>query len=151
MKALLVLVLALSLLGSRVDACSCPPPPSAKYAVSNATAVFVGRVVSIETLWQEGLGNREPRLFVVSIRVDRSWKGASAGQVVTVGTSGWLCTYPFEEKKDYLVYAYASDAQKSLGTNICTRTRRLSWAKADLDSLGRATSSQAWFSRWNPF
>ncbi len=44
------------------------------------------------------------------------------------------CGFLFDQGIEYIVYAF--NANTSLSTNICTRTKKLSEAQDDLDELG---------------
>lgn len=69
----------------------------------------------------------------VTLRVSEVWKGdvGKTLRVTTSADSGAGCGYPFEEGKEYLVYA-GEDASVSL----CSETKPLSSAGADLEALG---------------
>ena len=119
-------------------ACTCAPPPTNQSverqvvgARNEARAVFSGEVVEVRE------GPQDSFNVVVRLRVERIWKGVSAGEVsIVTGRGGGDCGYRFEAGGKYLVYAYGS-AGGPLGTNICQRTKRLADAAADLKALGR--------------
>lgn len=113
---------------SVVQACSCVPPPSPLKALKEASAVFVGKVVG--RVVDEN--NHEQR---VTLDVQRIYKGITQRRVeVSSILHGSICGFPFVMQKRYLVYAAGDEA---LSTGICTRTRLLKRAKADLAALGK--------------
>jgi hypothetical protein len=124
---LLCLLLALAVPGARsARACSCLVPPPPREALDQADAVFVGTVAGIR---------REEGAYVVRFRVDHRLKG-SADREVTVRTaeSSAACGYYFRERKQYLVYAHATE--EGLGVSLCSRTARVADAAEDLKALG---------------
>lgn len=114
------------------DACSCLRPPPPKKALAKSAAVFAGKVKSVKKVGVK---------HVVEIEIMRTWKGTK-GKTVTVetATNSAACGYGFKVGTSYLVYCYAppkGSKVKVLKTNICTRTKTLKSAKADLDALGK--------------
>lgn len=107
--------------------CQCVESKSVAASVESSAAVFSGRVSKI-------YGTR------VTFAVDRSWKGRNEPElIVYTAAESMQCGYPFENGDNYLVYAY-SEGDDRLGTNSCTRTRKLTDAQEDLDALGNGTS-----------
>ena len=107
------------------QACDCVSPPVDK-AFEKAAAVFAGTV-------QEVRDDRQSGVKIVTLTVEQAWKGLAADQkTVTVQTasSGKACGYEFQEKINYLVYAYGES--KSLRTDECSRTCPLANAEEDL-------------------
>ena len=108
-------------------ACSCGEPPGLWESVEDATAVFAGRVVALESR-----GNT----FAVDVTfaVSRVWKGPAAPELVayTRSLGAGDCGYPLELEEEYLVYAY----DEALEIWLCTRTTRLMYAEYDLEALG---------------
>src|SRR6188768_4079571 len=122
-------------------ACSCldPGPPCAEWG--SADGVFLGRVVDISTV-AETPKDRDPDEFPAPFRratlrvrfqVESAFRGVAVGtvEVTTSADSGGGCGYPFELNGRYVVYGYR-EAGNSLGTSICTRTRRVENAAEDL-------------------
>lgn len=136
------LVLALSFALPRAAwACECVPPPPPAQALSAADAVFEGRVRAVttgtfETSQGGALPGREVRLLVL-----RAWKGATAGDEVTLrtGMSQADCGFAFAEGSSYLVYARRLPSGE-LSTNICSRTRASALATEDFAALGAPSS-----------
>ncbi len=106
-------------------ACSCAGSTPPSEAFGESTAVFAGKVVSIES-------NNYSK--TVHFDVERAWKGVTESAItITTGEGGGDCGYGFEEGKEYLVYAYGSE---SLTTGICGRTQPVMDAYVDLAALG---------------
>ena len=120
-------------------ACSCAPATTCQ-AVLHASAVFVGRVVSIEDA-----KTADPRPFLserrVTLSVTEPFFGASESELTMwTGTGRGDCGYPFVVGTTYLVYGFASQ-NGSLSTSICSRTQPASWAGGDLKYLRGLTTS----------
>lgn len=70
----------------------------------------------------------------VKFEVLRQWKGAPSTNIeVVTRLTGEACGFPFEEKKEYLVYVVAEPAD--LQTGICTGTKNLSEAGQEMTEL----------------
>ena len=126
-------------------ACSCALPPGdqkvrAERALSGSEAVFSGEVVDFEksappttmmegTMWTIMGGGTA----TATLRVSEVWKGPKQRTVeVTTGAdSGMGCGYPFEDGREYLVYA-----GKGISVDLCSETKPLAKARADLAVLG---------------
>lgn len=121
----LALLAGLSL-SEAVSACSCVMPPGPEAARDASDAVFSGKVTRVVP---------GGRMLKVTLQVDRSWKGASCGEVtLETAADGATCGFGFEEGKTYLVYAAGEEG--GLTTNLCTRTRSIDQAEEDLEKLG---------------
>ncbi len=79
----------------------------------------------------------------MKFQVQKWWKGNLSNEVILVTdqtrtsdgtTSVGDCGLGFEKGEPYLIYAYGKE--KGLGTDACTRTKKLKRAKADLKQLG---------------
>ncbi|MDB4975979.1 MAG: uncharacterized protein JWN48_4320 [Myxococcaceae bacterium] len=125
------------LLATPALACKCMFPP-VETARDDATAVFEGRVVSIDQAAGSDATNGERR---VSLRVVRTWKGLERDERVEVFTNGSsaACGYSFAQDASYIVYARASDDQK-LHVNSCSRTKPVSDSAEDLSFLGAGST-----------
>ena len=114
-------------------ACTCAPARSAAQELERATAVFSGEVIEIRRHRQAA------DIFAgveVMFRVERVWKGVESRTVsVFTAQSSATCGYSFREGRTYLVYAHGN-AEGRLSASICSRTRRLRDARADLEELG---------------
>ena len=145
--ALLTLSLV-ALLPDCASACSCAALPGtprerAREALSGSTVVFSGEVVELEkpppdTAMVEGtmltVMGGGGRKATVTLRASEVWKGPRQ-QTVTITTdadSSMGCGYPFEEGREYLVYATGGEPSVSL----CSETKPLLEADADLKALG---------------
>ncbi len=106
-------------------ACKCDDSETVKEGVTEAGAVFAGKVAKI----QGG---------VVTIEVSWVWKGGPMTKVITINTpepNGAACRYPFKKDELYLVYA-PRGAKGELITPLCTRTKLLAEAEQDIRELG---------------
>ena len=114
-------------------ACSCVPSKGPAEGLEQSHAVFSGKVVKIRR--NRGSGDIFTSVEVV-LRVERVWKGVEAATVsVFTASDSAACGYGFKQGRTYLVYAHRT-AEGSLSTGICSRTRRLRDAGADLKELG---------------
>jgi hypothetical protein len=120
-------------LARQAFACDCDVP-TVKESLEHATAIFTGKVIKVEPV-EPVEKNHTVR---VTIEVDSVWKGEPRGTIhVFTPEDGGACGYGFEPGQTYLVYAKReADAADTLTTDICTRTRKLSEAGADLKELG---------------
>lgn len=100
-------------------------------ALSDSWAVFSGEVVAVE----QGRSNSPiPVNDTVTLRISEVWKGTWPGTVeVSTPSQVGACGNHFEEGQGYLVYAYG---KRGLKTDICTETKPLEKAGADLAVLG---------------
>ena len=101
-----------------------------EFAVSSSEAVFAGKIVDLKGNQKGPFGGIDK----VSFRVSEVWKGPERGalEVSTQAHEG-TCGYPFEEGREYLVYAYG---KQDLEVSLCSETKPLSKAGADLALLG---------------
>jgi hypothetical protein len=130
----------LVLLPDCASACSCASLGSqqdqTKQALSDSAAVFSGEVVDVG----EGppirmMGSRLPSSRA-TLRVSEVWKGPEQGTLeVSTPVSGSACGYPFKEGQEYLVYA---DGRQGLKVDLCSETKLLSKAGADLTVLANS-------------
>lgn len=113
-------------------ACSCAPPKSPSIEQERAAAVFSGGVTAVKE--QKATSNSSGMMEVV-FDVDKAWKGVNSRTIIIfTASNSAACGYGFRVGVDYLVYAYGAEGQ--LRTGLCSRTKRLSEARADLDELG---------------
>src|SRR5262245_59602415 len=131
------LVLALLSLSENALACVCDltRPPCEAYW--QAEAVFIA--TPEELSWIEFEDNLPELVIkrkqpVFSFSVDQAFRGVNGSQVaVLTGMGGGDCGYGFKIGEQYLVYAYRDGQRKEmLATSICTRTRPVRNAGADL-------------------
>lgn len=126
---------------AKVNACSCAPAPPPKVSLKQAAAVFAGKVVAVDI--DEVRYSKTVTFEVASI-----WKGDIGKRVkVTTALHGATCGYGFKKGGEYLVYCYASKAKDGepvvLRTNICTRTRPMANAAADIKDIGEGKKPAA--------
>lgn len=146
-------LLALSLVALLPDcasACTCAiegsPKDRAREAIADSDAVFSGEVVELEKAPPEteavegtlltvmGGGGREA---TVTLRASEVWKGTGQQtiQFTTPVADGISCAIPFEEGREYLVYA---NGDRDLKVDGCGETKALPNADVDLALLGNS-------------
>ncbi len=137
-----------ALLPDCASACTCAiegsPKERAEGAIADSDAVFSGEVVDLdkeppETEMVEGtmmtVVGGGGRKSTVTLEVSEVWKGPRQQTVrlTTPVADGISCAFPFEEGREYLVYANGGQDLKVGG---CSETKPLSAADADLALLG---------------
>ena len=107
-------------------------------AYQRATAVFVGKVLAVSTLYNPGTKLSGPTPYhEVKLAVDKSWKLIDRQEVtiVTENTIPNTCG-SFSQGESYLIYAdYLNDI---FYVSSSSRTNRLADAEEDLKVLGEA-------------
>ncbi|MBE9129514.1 MULTISPECIES: protease complex subunit PrcB family protein [unclassified Coleofasciculus] len=137
MKKILLLAASAVIFGAEIaNACSCLVREPQEYFES-ANAVFSGRVIDvIEPGRRSDRSNPNSTNRRVRIEVSEVWKGNKARQVIlTTSDSSASCGFNFVEGEDYLVYASRSEGR--LTTNLCSGTKSLVQAQADLAMLNQ--------------
>jgi 5-hydroxyisourate hydrolase-like protein (transthyretin family) len=130
MKILCALVLCLFAFTVNAVACMCGGPGRPCQAYWDASAVFVGTVTFGTTINVKEAGY-EVSKRLVRLHVDRAIRNIDATDVeVMTGLGDSDCGFGFRLGGQYMVYAYGEGG--ALSTSICTRTRLLSKATADL-------------------
>ena len=88
----------------------------------------MGRVTSVE---KSDFSNK------YQFSVSKQWKGV-AGKTASIvsASNSAACGINFDSDRDYLVYAFKTEGDDQLRTNLCTRTKRAEGADADLAALG---------------
>lgn len=126
------------LLADCASACSCggytgaPTKPLVEMALGESGAVFSGEVVDFDN-------SASPA--TATLRVSEVWKGPEKGTLkVNTAMDPVLCGYPFKEGQEYLVYAYGK--QGPFKVNLCSDTKQLSKAGAELALLGKLGNSE---------
>ena len=125
------------------SACTCAMPSGsqkeiAKDALAGSEAVFSGELVDFEkSTSPSGEMTIIGGASTATLRVSEVWKGPER-ETLEVSTSSQegACGYPFEEGREYLVYAYGG---QGLETDLCSQTKPLSEAGADLAVLGNSS------------
>jgi hypothetical protein len=136
-RTLLFLMILSSILVNspkRALACACMASPSITTALADATAVFTGRITRLELTnnpFTDGFDTR----IKVTIETARVWKGPRYLRlVVYTHQSSASCGYPFNLGEEYLVYAHGEE--NNLYVGLCSLTKPLNNATADLQALG---------------
>jgi hypothetical protein len=125
----LVAIVAVLLSPAHAFACSCVAEVPLCQSFWQANAVFAGEVLSFEKIDPEQFFSRR----IARVRVERVWRGEVTGVVeVSTGAGGGDCGYSFRPRQQYVIYAHKGP-QGTLSTNICTPTKLLSKASADLE------------------
>ena len=124
--------------------CSCfhmGPEGDYRGQLGNTDAVFRGTVLRVQEL--TGIPGRDLQrspLRLVVFQVSGAWKGMNE-QVAYVFTQrdGTACGYPFEEGKEYVVWAVRDDVDVpgELATGTCRSTREVQNASEQLKQLGK--------------
>lgn len=65
-------------------ACDCPAPKDTKHELEKATAVVVARVASVDEPMIHDTGTISWGPVTIRISVTRAWKGAKAGDTITI-------------------------------------------------------------------
>ena len=122
-----------------VYACSCVQPGSPSEELEKFSAVFAGRVISIEHSYDPNgrTVTRDDR-STIGFEVSAVWKGTvHEDMYITTPPTGGTCGFTFDVGEEYIVYAYDSPYEDGgYSTGICSRTALLGGAQQDLDELG---------------
>jgi len=106
--------------------------------VAQSRAIFEGTVSKIAPN-----AATEFRGLEVTLTAKRAWKGVESEEVaVLTASNGAVCGYPFAEGSTYLVYAYRKGTDP-LRVSLCSLTKPIDQAKADLAHLGKPTRAFA--------
>jgi hypothetical protein len=132
--AFLSLIIGSLLSRGPAQACTCAAPATAAEGLKRSAAVFRGTVTAIGRPFLDRIGFTRTGGHWVEFKVVKQWKGASSNtlEVVTRLTAEG-CGFPFEEKKDYLVYVVTEP--KEIQTGICTGTKSLAGAEPEMKQL----------------
>lgn len=128
-KVVLPLMFLCFLAGSRsVGASSCAEPPPVEEAYAGASSVFVGKVMMVR---------ERTRNVKVFFKVYKVFKGTldDVSVVLTSLPNDMGQGYPFQPEEQYLVFTYLQDGRDH--TRLCTRTKPLSEASADIKALDK--------------
>ena len=130
----------------QVHACKCAQPGTPSEELVKFSAVFAGRVVSIQHSYDPKAGSVSPDdRTTVGFEVSTVWKGTVHEDMhITTPPTGGSCGFSFVEGEEYIVYAYDSAyADGGYTVGICSRTALLGQAQADIDALGEGNAPQA--------
>ena len=124
-----------------VYACSCVQPGSPSEELEKFSAVFAGRVVSVDHSYDTRPGSvvrESDDRSTIGFEVSAVWKGTvHEDMYITTPPSDGACGFTFDVGEEYIVYAYDSNYDDGgYSTGICSRTALLGDAKEDLDELG---------------
>jgi len=117
------------------EACDCAYPGAPCKAFANTPYIVSGRVVKIARIQGKSARGFEYSQRLVSVEVERTYRGIDKKGVIEIetGEGGGDCGFDFREGERYLIYAYWGKETRELYTGICSRTRLLSQAEADLE------------------
>jgi len=116
------------------QACTCMAPATAAEAFHKSSAVFRGKVTRIYRSFLDTAGITRTGNYRVKFEVTKRWKGSQSKSIVVITRlSGEACGFPFEEKKEYLVYVAAGPA--NIETGICTGTKSIVGAEPEMRQL----------------
>jgi len=136
----------LSVFSTRVEACQCTVETLSGLhpcqAYWSSAAVFVGQVTEISILSRDlGDGITGHRQKLVHFSIEQSFRGVQGAAVeVLTGMGSSDCGYDFKQGERFFVYAYRNKEDGKLVAGMCSRTRPLSKASADIE-YARAVAS----------
>ena len=129
----------------QVYACKCAEPGTPSEELEKFSAVFAGRVVSIQHSYDPNATSVSPEdRTTVGFEVSTVWKGLVHEEMyITTPPTGGSCGFTFIEGEEYIVYGYDSaHADGGYTVGICSRTALLDRAQADIDALGEGDVPQ---------
>ena len=129
-----------------VHACKCLQPGTPSEELEKFSAVFAGKVVSIQHSYDPKAAFASPGDHTtVGFEVSAVWKGTVHEEMyITTPPTGGTCGFAFVEGEEYIVYAHDSAYPEGGYTvGICSRTALLSKAQEDIDAFGDGQSPQA--------
>ncbi len=111
---------------AQASECAAVPPVEESYAISSS--VFVGKVMNVR---------ERTRNVKVAFKVYKVFKGTldDVTVILTSFPNDMGQGYPFQLDEQYLVFTYLQDGRDY--TRLCTRTKPLSEAAADIKILDR--------------
>ena len=129
----------------QVYACKCAQPGTPSEELEKFSAVFAGRVVSVQHSYDPNATSVSPEdRTTVGFEVSTVWKGLVHEEMyITTPPTGGSCGFTFIEGEEYIVYGYDSaHADGGYTVGICSRTALLDRAQADIDALGEGDAPQ---------
>ena len=144
--ALLVGVIWLLGTPGPVYACKCAVPGSPSEELEKFSAVFEGRVVSVQHSFDPDAATVSPEdRTTVGFEVSAVWKGTvHEDMYITTPPTGGSCGFTFVAGEEYIVYGHDSNYDDGGYTvGICSRTALLDLAQADLDAFGEGQAPLA--------
>ncbi|PRP91812.1 hypothetical protein ENSA5_52490 [Enhygromyxa salina] len=132
--SLTLLPAALVLAPSEAAACSCIPTPGALESARDSDAVFAAKLVSVSDAPKAGPHDLETKN--VTFEVTRTFKGQLDAQInINTAANSAACGRNYGDPgSEWLVYARIDD-QGQARDNLCSRTRPLADAAADIVEL----------------
>ena len=130
----------------QVHACKCAEPGSPSKELEKFSAVFAGKVVSIQHSYDLNAASVSPEdRTTVGFEVSTVWKGTvHEDMYIATPPIGGSCGFSFIEGEEHIVYAYdGAYDDGSYTAGICSRTALLGQAQADIDAFGSGRSPQA--------
>ena len=127
-------------------ACSCAQPGSPSEELRVSSAVFAGRVVSVQHTYDpDGMSVSRGDHSTIGFEVSAVWKGTVYEDMyITTPPTGGSCGFTFVEGEEYIVYGYDSPyVDGGYAVGLCTRTALLEQAHEDIDELGEGQAPQA--------
>jgi hypothetical protein len=119
------------------------PPPLSMAEVKGYAAIFMGKVIRIETdnLPSKMCKGCFTKDTIVTFEATSTWKGVADREyaVRTPGT-GPACGYSFELGVEYLVYVKKGTRHNNYGVERCSRTKRAAEATDEIEFLSRVVS-----------
>lgn len=135
--SLLVLGVVTFLPVGEARACSCMMQ-TLEEGIAQSEAIFEGTVTKIAPKSVHQFPSLE-----VTLAAKRAWKGIDREEVLVITASNSAaCGYQFAEGSTYLVYAYREKADP-LRVSLCSLTKPIDQAKADLEHLGKPSATFA--------
>jgi hypothetical protein len=101
------------------------------------------KLFSTTLLWRAAVSSLKPfsKVCACQFEITKQWKGApSKSTVVITRLTGEACGFPFEEKKEYLVFVVTEP--KDIQTGICTGTKNIGEAEQAMKQLDRLLESR---------
>jgi hypothetical protein len=139
---LMVLIMSYVVAIEPAYACTCMAPATAVDGLQKSSAVFRGRAVTIYRSFLDRVGITNTAGYRVQFEITKQWKGTPSKSIVVITRiTGEACGFPFEEKKEYLVYVVPEP--KDVQTGICTGTKNIAEAEQEMQHLNRLLESRS--------
>ena len=140
-RAGLILIGVVMSCGAAADptqACTCSAPATPE-ALKRSSVLFSGRVTEISRPFLDRIGLTQTGSHRVRFEILQQWKGTqSKNTVVITRLTGEACGFPFEERKEYLVYVVTEP--RDIQTGICTGTKNIAEAEHEIKQLDELRS-----------
>ena len=129
----------------QVYACKCAQPGTPSEELEKFSAVFAGRVVSVQHSYDPNATSVSPEdRTTVGFEVSTVWKGLVHEEMyITTPPTGGNCGFTFIDGEEYIIYGHDSAyAGGGYTVGICSRTALLDQAQVDIDALGEGDAPQ---------